>query len=61
VYNERSGRRIKNITNISQSGSTLIINTNDMTFDDLGVYYYEIGYVNSVYEITLMFGKLDVK
>lgn len=56
IYNERSGRLLKSIA-LSQSGSTLIINSNDLTLDDLGKYYYEIGYVQTGgYETTLMYG-----
>lgn len=61
IYNERLGRNIKNIVNISVSGSSLIINTDDMTFEDNGVYYYEIGYVQTGgYDQILMYGKLLV-
>lgn len=61
IYNERLGRLIKTIPNVTTSGSSLIINTNDMTFANNGVYYYEIGYVQTGgYEIVLMFGKLNV-
>lgn len=59
VYNERQGRIIKNITGITQSGASLVINSNDLTFDDLGQYYYEIGY-NNGYEMVLMYGILNV-
>lgn len=63
VFNERLGRRIKNITNISQSGSALIINASvlDMTFEDNGNYHYEIGYISTGgYEFPLRYGKLQV-
>lgn len=59
IYNERLGRRIKNITGVTVSGSELLINSNDLTFDDNGVYYYEIGY-NNGYELVLMFGNVNV-
>lgn len=58
IYNERSGRLLKTIS-LSQSGSSLIINASadDMTLDDKGKYYYEIGYVQTGgYEIVLMYG-----
>jgi len=62
VYNERLGRRLKNITNISQSGAILFINTQDTTFEDNGNYYYELGYVQSGgYDIVLMYGTLNVR
>jgi hypothetical protein len=62
IYNERNGRELKNIS-LNQSGSSLIINASvaDMTFEDNGVYYYEIGYVNVVYEQVLQYGKAIVK
>lgn len=62
VFNERLGRQIKDIA-LSQSGASLIINASalDMTFEDNGIYYYEIGYVqNGGYEITLRYGELRV-
>jgi hypothetical protein len=62
VFNERLGREIKDIT-LTQSGASLIINASalDMTFDDVGLYFYEIGYVQSGgYEVPLRYGKLRV-
>lgn len=61
VYNERSGRLIKDLQ-LSHSGSTLFLNASvlDMTFEDNGNYYYEIGYVNSIYEQALRYGTLKV-
>ena len=62
VYNERLGFEIKDIS-LSQSGASLIINASvlDMTFEDNGIYYYEIGYVQTGgYEIALRYGKLTV-
>lgn len=62
VFNERLGREIKDIA-LSHSGASLIINASslDMTFDDNGNYYYEIGYMQTGgYEIPLRFGKLTV-
>lgn len=61
VYNERLGKRIKNIA-ITQSGSSIVINSNDMTFEDNGVYYYQIGYVaTGGYDTVLMYGNLSVR
>jgi hypothetical protein len=61
IFNERSGRIIKTITGITVSGASLIINSNDLSFTDEGVYYYEIGYIQAGgYDITLMYGKLLV-
>jgi hypothetical protein len=62
VYNERSGRLIKNYS-LSQSGASLIINNSvlDMIYEDNGIYYYEIGYVQTGgYEITLRYGQQRV-
>jgi len=63
VFNERDGIEIKEITNIAKSNGNLIINASvlDMTFEDLGMYFYEIGYIQTGgYEIALMFGKLQI-
>jgi hypothetical protein len=61
VYNERTGRLIKDLA-MTRSGAYLILNASvsDMTFDDLGIYYYEIGYVRSVYDQALRYGKLTI-
>lgn len=62
ISNERIGRELKEIA-LSQSGSSLIVNASagDMTFDDNGIYFYEIGYVNGVYEQVLQYGKVQIK
>lgn len=62
VYNERLGFEIKDIA-LGQSGFSLIINASvlDMTFEDNGVYYYEIGYTQTGgYDIVLQYGKFTV-
>lgn len=61
VYDERFGREIKDIP-LTKSGSTLVANISvaDMTFDNIGHYYYEIGYVRSVYDQVLRYGKFIV-
>lgn len=61
VYNERLGREIKDLA-LTQSGATLVANLSalDMTFDDNGHYYYEVGYVMAVYDQVLRYGKLIV-
>lgn len=62
VFNERLGRRIKNIS-LTRSGNELIMNASvsDMTFEDNGNYYYEIGYVQSGgYEFPLRYGLATV-
>lgn len=62
IYNERIGTLIKSFA-LSQSGASLIINASvlDMTFEDNGNYWYEIGYVQTGgYEIMLRHGILKV-
>lgn len=61
VYNERSGRLIVEIA-LDRYDEYLVINASalDMTFDDEGNYYYEIGYVRNVYEQALRYGPLTV-
>lgn len=60
VYNERNGRLIKDLP-MSNEGSALVLNTTDTVFEDLGNYYYEIGYLMSGgYELALMYGILKV-
>jgi len=61
VYNERRGRLLLDLV-LERSGACLIMNASipDMTFEVLGDYYYEIGYVMGVYEQALRYGKLHV-
>jgi hypothetical protein len=61
VYNERTGRLIKDLS-MDQNGPYLIANfsVEDMTFDDLGNYFYEVGYNDSGYEQVLRYGILQV-
>lgn len=61
IYNERDGRLLKTLA-LTQSGPYLIANVgvSDMTFDSLGNYYYEIGYVRAVYDQVLRYGTLNV-
>lgn len=62
IYNERLGRLIKTIA-LARSGGSLIVNASvvDCTFDVNGVYWYEIGYVQSGgYEIPLKYGPVKV-
>lgn len=61
IFNERDGRLIVEIA-LTQSGTYLIVNASvsDMTFEDTGNYYYEIGYVRGVYEQALRYGTLTV-
>lgn len=61
VFNEREGRKLLDVP-LDRSDENLIANisADDLTFDSLGIYYYEIGYVDSVYEQVLRYGNLHV-
>ena len=61
IYNERLGRLVMTLTPV-QSGPYLIVNASvaDMTFEDNGDYYYEVGYLRGSYEQALRYGKLQV-
>lgn len=62
VYNERLGTLIKSLS-LSHSDGALIINASasDMTFEDNGNYYYEVGYTQTGgYQVALMYGILKV-
>lgn len=65
VYDEREGRELKDFTSQLSKNGTTILNLNasvsDMTFDDPGKYYYELGYVKSGgYDEILKYGTLKV-
>lgn len=64
VYNERESGLMKDFANqLSRTTNFLIMNCSisDMTFEDLGKYYYEMGYIRSGgYEIPLRYGELKV-
>lgn len=62
IYNERNGREILDLS-LSKNDPYLIANASeaDMTFEDNGNYYYEVGYVRSgIYEQALRYGTLTV-
>lgn len=61
VYNERNGRLLLDLA-MDHIDPYLILNASvqDMTFEDNGDYYYEVGYVRTVYEQALRYGKLSV-
>lgn len=61
VYNERNGRLLLDLA-MDHIDPYLILNASiaDMTFEDNGNYYYEVGYVRTVYEQALRYGKLTV-
>lgn len=50
-------------TQITRNSNVQVINTSisDMTFDQSGTYYYELGYFRSGYDIVLRYGKFIVK
>lgn len=60
VFNERNGRELVEIA-LSLDAPYLVINSSadDMTFDDNGIYYYEVGF-NDGYEKVLRYGKMKV-
>lgn len=63
VYDERNGQLLKSYTTqITRNSNVLVMNcsVSDMTFDDEGFYYYEMGYNRSGYEIPLRYGKLKI-
>jgi hypothetical protein len=61
VYNERLGRLVLDLV-AERSGAYIIVNGSlaDMTFEDLGNYFYEVGYNSGGYELALRYGKLEV-
>lgn len=62
VYNERLGRELKDLV-LTRSDNELILNASvlDMTFEDNGRYYYEIGFLASGgYEFPLRYGVATV-
>lgn len=61
IFSEREGRLIKEWA-LDHNGPYLIANVSesDANFDDVGNYYYEVGYVRAVYEQVLRYGTLKV-
>lgn len=66
ISNERSSRTLKSFSQsngLTRSGNNLIFNASelDMTFEDYGSYFYEMGYVRTGgYEVVLRYGELIV-
>ena len=62
VYDsEERNTLVKSFTSqITRSANNQLMNTSvpDMTFEANGVYYYEMGYVRTGYEVVLNYGKL---
>lgn len=50
-------------TQITRNANAQVLNcsVSDMTFDENGTYFYELGYVRSGYDIVLRFGNLFIK
>lgn len=50
-------------TQVTRNSNAQVINASvsDMTFDQNGTFYYELGYVRSGYDIVLRFGPLFIK
>lgn len=61
IYNVREGKLITEIE-LSRDGAYLIANASesDMSFDDVGNYYYEVGYLRGGYEQALRYGTVSV-
>lgn len=62
VNNERNGRLLLTLA-LTQSGTYLVLNASasEMTFEDNGNYWYEVGYVmTGGYEQALRYGVLQV-
>lgn len=63
VYDERSGQLLKSYAaQLSRNSNNLTMNASvaDMTFEDAGKFYYEMGYIRSGYEIPLRYGNFLV-
>ena len=63
VYDERGEQLIKSFTSqITRNSNVLVMNCSvaDMTFEDEGNYFYELGYNRSGYECPLRYGKLKI-
>jgi hypothetical protein len=48
---------------VTRNANNQVLNASvsDMTFDEKGAYWYEIGYVRSGYEVVLNYGKLFIE
>lgn len=61
VYDDRERTQlIKNFTTqITRNSNVQVVNcsVSDMTFEDQGTYYFELGYSNSGYEVPIRYGK----
>jgi hypothetical protein len=64
IYQSRGQTQLKGFTSqLTRNSNVIVLNmsASDMTFNDNGDYYYEIGYVQSGgYSIPLRYGKFSV-
>lgn len=65
VYDsEERNTLVKSFTSqVTRNSNVQVLNCSvaDMTFDQNGTYYFELGYVRSGYDIVLRFGNLFIK
>lgn len=65
IYQSRNQTLLKSFINqISRNSNNLVLNcsSSDMTFNDNGTYYFELGFIQSGgYTIVLRYGVLTVK
>ena len=64
IYNDKMREEIIKsfTTQITQNGNLLYVNASitDMSFEDQGPYYFEIGYNRTGYETPLRYGELRI-
>ena len=64
IYNERRGNLLIDLSSrMTHSGKFLVLNASaaDMTFEDLGKYEYEMGYIQTGgYSVVLRYGEFMV-
>ena len=64
VYDSaKQGQLLKNFTaQVTRNSNVMVMNCSvaDMTFEDIGYYWYEMGYINSGYEVAIRFGDLTI-
>lgn len=59
IYDERDGQLLKSFsTQLTRNSNVLVLNcsVSDMTFDEKGKRWYEMGYNSSGYEVPLRYG-----
>jgi hypothetical protein len=63
VYDDRSEQLLKSFTTqLTRNSNVIVMNCSisDMTFENTGTFYFELGYNRSGYEIPLRYGKLKI-